>query len=550
MAKRTEAHLSPISNNNGNVRVSTAGTKAAPGSKLISYSINWGDGTPNNNGIKPPIELIHTYAKSGNYTIILNVKDSKNRIAEDTMGMIVSINSGVPVPPDPPTPPSNDYNYYCEGGGYSGSGTVRMTNGSISDVQAKVDAAINGDIICIPPGSYIWDSNVIVWVDKDLYILGAGSSQVSISSTQQFAFFIHFTNQARGKVWIEGIRFTGDFTSDVITFSSTTLAAVPNGRWRINDVFFDFSTATTDHGAVHSKGVNFGVIYDSVFDWKEGGIAIRHSFGLDSEDNAGGPSTWSGNFANTIPTGFGGADFVFVEDNQFFSRRANFTDIYDADSGGGRIVWRYNAHVGSARFYNHWTQDAKAAGQVFEIYNNSWVIGTAPYSTFDPGHIARIEAGTFLFYNNYSNYNNNSPFIIIDDRRAGGFGGDNDPPMGACDGTHPWDGNAGDPSALGWPCLNQIGRGYNSNTSLANLAAGSVEQPSEPVYLWNNGIQSGCANGGSCIDSIAPFPDPGAYIKSTAHPNGEVDYILNGSVSKPGYAPYTYPHPIRNELWP
>lgn len=263
---------------------------------------------------------------------------------------------------------------------------------------------------------------------------------------------------------------------------------------------------------------------------------------------------WPGNFASTIPTGFGTNNFVFVEDSEFTAHSAvNFTDIYDSSAGGGRIVWRYNTHVGGNRFYNHWTRGKEVAAQVMEIYNNSFALMPGG---FDPQQVARIEGGTGVFYNNYSNYNNGAPFIILDDRRSEGFGG---PDVGEdtvgvtwelCDGTHAWDGNAGDMAAPGWPCLGQIGRGWTANTSLVNREAGTVEQPSEPFYLWNNGTQTTCATGGACTESIFVFPDPAAYIKKTTHAvNGEVDHVED-SGAKPGYTAYTYPHPLQSTPWP
>jgi hypothetical protein len=148
-----------------------------------------------------------------------------------------------------------------------------------------------------------------------------------------------------------------------------------------------------------------------------------------------------------------------------------------------------------------------------------------------------------------------SPYITLDDRRAGGFGGESSGFFEACDGTNAWDGNLGDASAPGWPCLGQIGRGWTSSTSLTNLAAGTVEQPSEPFYLWNNGTQAGCATGGSCTDSIQAYVDPSAYIKKTGHTvsgggagQGEVDYVEDDT-PKPGYTAYTYPHP-KVTSWP
>jgi len=196
--------------------------------------------------------------------------------------------------------------------------------------------------------------------------------------------------------------------------------------------------------------------------------------------------------------------------------------------------------------YNHWTRGCEIAATVMEIYNNTWMVGQSPLSTSDPGQVARIEAGTGVFFNNTSNYNGGKPYIQLDDRRAGGAGGPvgNEAAPGTwglCDGTHGWDGNAKDPAAPGWPCLGQIGRAPGA--SFTALAAGTARQASAPFYMWNNGVDIGCSTGGACTDSIRAWSSPAAYIRNTPHPNGEVDYLDNNT-SKPGYSPYIYPHPL------
>lgn len=525
-------------------------SKPAARSRIVQWHVAWGDGQMLNGPGLPPTNLSHTYTTEGDLTLTLTVWDTRGGKAESSLaGKIVFRNSLAPV-----GDPADEYVYYCQGG-YAGTGSVLPTNGSRSDVQTKIDAATNGDIICIPSGSYTWDQ-AVVWADKDILVIGAGSAATTITSSQNFIFFVHIANVARGGFRITGLHLTGSVTEAAVRVSSASIAAVATGRWRIDHNHFDMTSGYRD--AVHiGRGVNYGVIDHNTFDWF-GAFVIRETFALDSEDGSGDKSTWAGNFCAQQPTAFGSDQFVFVEDNTINSYRNDGSPlwVHDSSNGGGRIVFRRNAVTGG-QFYNHWTRGQEIAATAMEIYNNTWVIGSAPLSTFDPQAVFRIEGGTGLFYNNYSNYNGGAPFVTLDDRRSGGFGG----PVGSeadpgvtwehCDGTHAWDGNAGDASAPGWPCLGQIGRGWTSSTSFVNLAAGTVEQPSEPFYLWNNGTQVGCANGGSCTDSIAAFTDPAAYIKKVAHAvNGEVDYVENGSTPKPGYTAHPYPHSLQSQAWP
>jgi PKD repeat protein len=96
--KITVAVISAFSNDNGNVIISTLGTKAAPGSKLTAFSVAWGDGLFTNGSGKPSDKVNHVYAKSGSYRVSLKVYDSKGRFSESSMGMIVQINSGTNPP--------------------------------------------------------------------------------------------------------------------------------------------------------------------------------------------------------------------------------------------------------------------------------------------------------------------------------------------------------------------------------------------------------------------------------------------------------------------
>lgn len=66
------------------------------------------------------------------------------------------------------------------------TGTVRTTNGTQADVQAKINAAVDRDIIEIPAGNFTWTSGVSV-SGKAILIRGAGGGRVEGSSTSSVA---------------------------------------------------------------------------------------------------------------------------------------------------------------------------------------------------------------------------------------------------------------------------------------------------------------------------------------------------------------------------
>jgi hypothetical protein len=414
--------------------------------------------------------------------------------------------------------------------------TITASSCAQTHVQAAVNAALDGDLVAVPAGNCTWASHV-AWENKNIWVRGAGIGQTVITRDGDYIFYVGISNVQKGAHRISDMTLRGNVTNAAIKFASGALAAVPSGRWRVDHVLFDFPTG--QRSAIHVGGVNYGVIDHNTFNWHSG-IVVKTAFGLDTECYNG--SDLVGDFANQQPLDLGTDKFVFVEDNTFIPNRFdNPLWVYDATSGGGRVVFRYNTAT-AGQFYNHWTRGCEMAAQVFEIYNNTWIV----HKDFDPGYPMRVEAGTGVFFNNFvQGYNGGKPYVVLDDRRAGGFGGESSGWLGACDGTKSHDGNAGDPEAPGWPCLGQIGRAPGK--SLAQIRAGD-KPASAPFYFWNNGQEVGCANGGVCNNTVGIWATPSAYIKNTPHPNGEVDYV-DTNTPKPGYTPFVYPHPLVSSPW-
>lgn len=516
---KTQAHLSFVGSSGAIYTVSTNGTRSAPGSKLVSYVLNWGDGGTNTaiiNQSNLQINLSHQYSIDGNYNVTLTIKDSKGRSDTFAMGMIVRI--------DGPTPPSPDWPV---------TPTIIATDCSKDAVNAAIALANDGDVVGIPAGNCTWDNN-INGIEKDFSLVGQGvSTNISINAGVGAFIYCFVSNPAKGNFRVGYMKLNANGQDAYIKVQlSGGLSTIPSGRMRVDHIHFNgpagFTTAVR-----HENGIVYGVVDHCTID-QFGGLVWNHQCGLSGE-------SLFGNMMAGVPTGFGTDTFVFYEDNVVTMHNQGSTlFLYDSTSGGGRPVVRYNNFYGPCELYNHWTRGSEICMTAGEFYRNIW--------NFRPGDprpgdgMARFEAGTLLFFENAFLNCPDQPFIVFDDRRAGGYGGESAPSFLSCDGTHPWDGNFGDPSAPGWPCLGQIGRGWNTNTTLDNLALGVIKQPSSPNYVWGNGQQIGCATGGACTEMELVSPVPGAYIKKTPHPNGDVDYIENQG-PPPGYTPYTYPHP-------
>jgi hypothetical protein len=70
-----------------------------------------------------------------------------------------------------------------------------ISDGSPSDIQAKVNGASAGDTISVPAGSYTWTAGVTI--SKSITLSGAGSGSTTITRGAGFnGCLVHITNLA------------------------------------------------------------------------------------------------------------------------------------------------------------------------------------------------------------------------------------------------------------------------------------------------------------------------------------------------------------------
>jgi hypothetical protein len=209
----------------------------------------------------------------------------------------------------------------------------------------------------------------------------------------------------------------------------------------------------------------------------------------------------------------GTADFFFVEDNLF-----DWNDFYgstgvpsmDMDSGG-RQVFRNNVVR-----YGMWeTHDKARSGLVsanaYEIYNNTFYTTTNKWKGLD------ISAGTGVAWGNTFTGNWTIPIGAMDYKSF-------DPrSVRLCNGSDPADQNVA--GQTGWRCQYQIGSMGEGQSAYGF-----------PLYTWSN-TKNGSLVGMTCTDGCN-------------HVQAGRDYINNGTTPKPGYAPFTYPHPLAQGSMP
>lgn len=329
---------------------------------------------------------------------------------------------------------------------------------------------------------------------------------------------------------ISGIQFgnstnsgTGDYIE--IEYNSSGVPVLIHDNW--------FRLGSGSGSGIFSGAIR-GVVWNNSFDaspYAGAEEAVQQS--STSVNTWTTPSFWGASDAT-------GTHALYVETNDFHALQNTF----DNDNNG-RLVFRYNI-MDNASATTHGADSSSFGERYFEYYNNinSWFDdGTG--ATFDLGHgWILVRGGTFVAFNNtftpISGYYN-GPFLDLTVQNLNRNSGP-DPCWGAGQAT---------PAGQNYHAPRQVGFGYVTGLGTASYTAVSPNPTlsvngandsityvgdSEPAYAWNNTpaatvsvsdySPTACSGGDSSVN----------YIESGR------DYFAN--TAKPGYTPYTYPHPL------
>lgn len=368
-------------------------------------------------------------------------------------------------------------------------------------VQTAVNSAVDGDRVLIPAGQCTWTSQVTV-NNKGITLQGAGIGQTII------------TNGSSGTI----LRFS--FSAGDPTTFLTGITFNANNRDTGSDALMDLSGGGLNQFRLH----NFEIL-----NLRERGITI----GMDGNEVSGVidsctlhvPGSNGGSKAISIsgtgpqesqpfsrPLELGSSKFIFIE-NCTFNYGGKNDGAMDAYAGA-RYVFRFNT-VNNTNVEHHGADSGGYRGvHSFEIYNNTFTCtgGCGSQRKF------YFRSGTGVVFNNtftgnytgadLTNYRSDESFA----------------PWGICNGSSQWDENR--PGQNGYACLDQIGHVFGP-TSGGNNAL-------QPLYEWGN------THGGADMD----------FVVSNSHANAD-GHIVQGrdfinDTQRPGYIPFTYPHPLRN----
>lgn len=388
---------------------------------------------------------------------------------------------------------------------------ILTTDGSASDVQAKLTSATSGDIVTLPAGSFSWTQAVAATLPADVEILGAGTSATGGGNQTVIT-----DNVASGSPLLQlSVAATGTFRMSGITFQSGTgaikdggtISVYGPGNIRIDHCRFN-ATSSNNYQMLKIGGGIRGVLDSSILDLSD--FCAIYVF-----NGRSGVGESQGNYEWTQPTAFGTSDFFFIEDcivngsSSFGVYPSRILDGYT----GAKVVVRFNTLSQACIFEQHATGHGPddRGPRAMEAYGN---LVTSSLEK-DPNFTAvDLQNGTALVWgNSWGNvYKNIYRFQVV--RKDNGTYNQSATPTGwgyagsAFNGTGSnWDGGTagGGDTVYGYPCLDQPGRGQGdllvgTFPSKLNDATGTLHWPnqaSEPIYLWNNvgGVVPGWGGG-------------------------------------------------------
>jgi hypothetical protein len=375
---------------------------------------------------------------------------------------------------------------------------------SAVDVQDAINLALQSDTVAIPEGNCTWTSPVQI-TSKAMTLTGAGMGKTVITNGYLASEVLQINLRP------------GDATTYITGFT-------------IDAGLRD----TGSHGVIRlaGGGLNqFRVHHMEIVNLLERGIVIfmagREMSGLIDHVTFSMPGSSSGSKAISIvgagpeqhqpfarPFELGSSKFIFIEDCtfQFGGRNDGALDAY----GGARYVFRHNV-VNNTNVEHHGADSGGYRGvHSFEIYANRFVCSAG----CEPQRKHYFRSGSGVIFNN--TYAGNYRGMDVTNYRSGA----SYPPWGRCDGSSPWDENQ--PGGNGYACLDQIGHIFGTSTGGANTLQG--------LYEWGN------THDGSNVNITVSGHGAHAHIK----PNRD----FFNDTPRPGYRPYTYPHPLQTVSTP
>jgi hypothetical protein len=413
---------------------------------------------------------------------------------------------------------------------------------SDQDINAAISSAADGDMVqLIGSGSATWTNAIKINKAISLTVMNgttgawAGNNRAGtnfpITVTSNASTFIAvITADSKPSVRISGFRFQGGSSSPyVITIDGDGLGD-GNGAYRIDNNWFDHVGGTGQSAVIQvdgSSGELTGVIDNNIFDnpaYDAYSVRIR-------ETSIGSSAACYGYDAWQRPLTFGSDRFNFIEDNLFSASSEYQRHSVSSDGAGGKYVVRHNIFVSTVSpgtvtphgtalatdyidAHGDGTQGLGTGSRGGEIYGNTFLgVSSAVHQNIG------LRGGEWLVYDNtFTTLGGAASPIHLTEMRASA--------------TDCWEVQS--PSQC-WQGVPQC--------ATASMFNGAYPLPGQirNTFVWNNTY-----NG----TTYSPVVDQTNYVQTYIAPNR--DYWVTSDLAaakssglNAGYAPFTYPHPLR-----
>ena len=359
---------------------------------------------------------------------------------------------------------------------------INARSGYAADIQTAINGASTGDTVSIPAGRYSFKGTV--YAPDGIYIRGAGrDSTFLVKSDNTSAPMIIVNVKTRAPFKFSDMTLQGRLDALQRSNRTTAVTTVADGGLYIKGAAKNFKIFNSRFTKFLRAGIEFQGDAGTI-QGEQMGVIYRNEFIDNWFVNLGYGVAIDGSVAGwNRPLTLGTANAVFVEDNLFVLNRHCVTS-----TNGANYVARFNTvrdnYQDAQSFDAHGLSAAWPRGtRSVEIYGN--VVTNAVIRWAGAG----IRGGSGVIWDNVWNGVSHGVVVALEN-----------PPA-----AHP---------LAGYPALDQIGNPYD-------------------LYVWNN-ISTGDA----------------VYANPTSNSRG-IDYWLKAgrdyyTTPKPGYRPYTYPHPLRS----
>lgn len=406
-----------------------------------------------------------------------------------------------------------------------------LTNGSAEDAQQAIDAATDGTIIEIPDGIHKWYRQLTNSKNTAIHLIAKNLGRATIKRRFTGGDLIVLNASRNGHSEVSGIHFEDPYADSQTNYSFCLDVNQTSGLpVLIHDCSFVSSSRQGYNYSLRFIG-NGGVVWNCSFASKNdllGGISFvnttSNSALWNKPDSMGaGPDSTGVNLGD--PTG---TLDTYVENCLFQDMDMACTNFDD----NARTVIRH-CTLNNATLNSHGQETSTWGNRHWEIYNNRFNYSTQGKAYGGDSYPLNmnewfgVRGGTGVITNNVMEdipYNKLGILLTV-------FSINRQDSI---------------PCQTAYPAAHQTGQGWSAVSTaqyghpvVSKDGTGAVP---DPIYIWNNTGTETTDPGYVGVYQFTPDECGNNEKIGTFLQEGR-DYFVNEA--RPGWAPYTYPHPLR-----